>query len=104
MYKIIDKYWGVENWIMVTPDYAFKRLNIDKDKTLLNHYHEIKEETFYITEGTGVATIDGKDQYIQPGDIIHIIPKTRHQIKAITDLVIFEASTSYLKDSIREVL
>lgn len=104
MYKTFDKYWGIENWIMVTPDYAFKRLNISKDKVILNHYHEIKEETFYITEGTGIITINGVDQYVKPGDIIHIVPKTRHQIAAVTDLVILEASTSYLKDSIREVL
>ena len=104
MYKIIDKYWGTENWIQITSDYAFKRLDIASGKTLLNHYHEIKEETFYIAEGTGFIIVDGQKRQIKSGDIIHLIPKTRHQVEAVTDLVIFEVSTPYLQDSIREAL
>lgn len=104
MYKIIEKYWGTESWIQVTPDYTFKKLEISKGKTLLNHYHEMKEETFYVTKGTGVVIINGKSQFVSPGSIIHITPYTRHQVYAERDLVILEASTTFLEDRIREEL
>lgn len=104
MYRTIKKYWGIEDWIQVTPDYAFKRLSIKKGLTLLNHYHNVKEETFYIASGTGIIIIDGISNKISTGDTFHIIPKSRHQVEAITDLIILEASTPYLDDSIREVL
>jgi mannose-6-phosphate isomerase-like protein (cupin superfamily) len=103
MYRVINKYWGVENWIQVTKDYAFKRLNIDAGKKILNHYHAIKEETFYIAKGTGIVTFNNKEIHVTEGDIIHIEPNDRHSIEAITDLVVIEASTPYLEDSIREV-
>lgn len=103
MYKTIDKYWGIEDWIQVTPDYAFKRLSIDSGKKILNHYHAIKEETFYIAEGVGVVTLNGIEIPVKNGDTIHIKPGDRHEICAITNLIVLEASTPYLTDSIREV-
>lgn len=104
MYRTIDKYWGIEDWISVTDSYAFKRLTIQKGKTLLNHYHNIKEETFYISKGNGVITINGIEHHVFEGDSIHLTPKIRHQIYAISDLVILEASSPHLEDSIREEL
>lgn len=102
MYKTIDKYWGAEDWIMVTKDYAFKKLLINKGKILLNHYHKIKEETFYVSDGIGIITINGVKYNVKSGDSFHIPPGTRHSIKGITDLTIFEASTPYMEDRIRE--
>lgn len=104
MYKTINKYWGIENWIQITNDYAFKKLVIKINCQILNHYHEMKEETFYIASGIGYIWINGKKSSISEGDTIHIKPNDRHQIFAVTDLIVFEASTPYLEDSIREEL
>jgi mannose-6-phosphate isomerase-like protein (cupin superfamily) len=104
MYKVVEKYWGREDWIQVTDNYILKILNIFKGKTLLNHYHNIKEETFYIMEGTGEAIINGEKRMITKGDYIHIPPKTKHQLTAYDNLVIIEASTPHQEDSIREAL
>ena len=60
MYKVVEKYWGREDWIQVTDNYMLKILNIMQGKTLLNHYHDIKEETFYIMSGSGEAIINGE--------------------------------------------
>lgn len=104
MYKVVEKYWGREDWIQVTDNYMLKILNIMQGKTLLNHYHSIKEETFYIMSGNGEAIINGEKRIITKGDYIHIPPKTRHQITAFEDLQIIEASTPYQEDSTREAL
>lgn len=104
MYKVVDKYWGREDWLQVTNNYMFKLLNVFKGKTLLNHYHNIKEETFYIMEGKGIIIINGEKQTINKGDYIHIPPGTRHQITAFEDLIIVEVSTPHQEDSIREEL
>ena len=104
MYKVVEKYWGREDWIQVTDNYMLKILNIMQGKTLLNHYHSIKEETFYIMSGSGEAIINSEKRIITKGDYIHIPPKTRHQIIAFEDLQIIEASTPYQEDSTREAL
>jgi quercetin dioxygenase-like cupin family protein len=103
MYRTIDKYWGIEDWIQVTNEYAFKRLNVNAGNKILNHYHEIKEETFYVASGEGVITINGVPYSVKDGDHLHIYPNDRHEVYAITDMIILEASTPYLTDSIREV-
>lgn len=104
MYKTIEKYWGVEEWIQVTKDYAFKKLKIFEGHILLNHYHAIKEETFYVASGHGVIIINGKRNTAWLGDTFHISPGTRHQIEAIEEMIILEASTPQLEDSVREEL
>lgn len=102
MYKTIDKYWGTEDWIEVNKDYAFKRLTIFKGKTLLSHYHAIKEETFYVASGVGIITVNGIMKRASSGDIFHIHPFIKHEIVAFEEMVVLEASTPFLEDSIRE--
>lgn len=50
------------------------------------HYHQLSEEFYYITAGTGTMEIDEESREVRPGDAILIPPRAWHQISATSDL------------------
>ena len=98
----IDKIWGKEYLLAISDTYAFKRLEISKDKNISRQYHKQKHETWHIVEGTGTAVVNGKKFIVKPGSTIIIPPKTIHQVRADSGkLVIIEASSTELQDIVR---
>lgn len=51
-YKTVSKGWGYELHIVNNDNYCGKILHIDPGKKLSLHYHEIKDETFFIKNGS----------------------------------------------------
>lgn len=99
---VINKIWGKEYLLAKTDKYAFKRLEIDKDKCISKQYHKEKHETWHIAAGTGLMNIEGSIEEVGPGRTVIIPPNTIHQIMATSDkLVILEASTTELSDVVR---
>lgn len=49
------------------------------------HQHSTMHEFFYILEGTGVFTIDGKDTQVEPGTFLHVAPHEIHEIVVPSD-------------------
>ena len=50
--KFVPKGWGYEKWIVFNgPEYCGKLLFFVKGKKCSWHYHEIKDEVFYIHSG-----------------------------------------------------
>lgn len=47
----VSKSWGYEDWIANSEKYCGKVLFLKKDKHLSLHYHNIKDETFYVQSG-----------------------------------------------------
>lgn len=113
MIKIVDKTWGNE-FIIVNKDYCGKILHLEEGKHCSVHYHEQKDETFYIIEGKvymeycrnygSVKTwneIRAKN-ILKKGDIYHVPPNTLHRFTGIQNSKILEISTHHEeKDSIR---
>ena len=98
----IDKIWGKEYLLTKTEKYAFKRLEILKDRNISKQLHKKKHETWHIVEGIGTAIIADQIKTVEPGCTIVIPPGVVHQVKANTDkLIIIEASTSELEDIVR---
>jgi mannose-6-phosphate isomerase-like protein (cupin superfamily) len=56
--------------IRVPPGVAIKR-----------HYHNVIEEIYYITAGTGIVTVDGQERTVGVGDAVVIRPGQRHAIR-----------------------
>ena len=55
----VEKTWGYEIWFANTPEYCGKLLGVEPDKWSSEgkfHYHEIKDETFFVVEG--ILTLD----------------------------------------------
>jgi len=98
---VVDKHWGKEYLIDITKQYAMKKLHIDAGKNISLQYHVKKNETWHIVNGSGVARIDGKEFNVHTGDTVRIPAGTIHQVRAITDLVIIESSTTELDDIVR---
>jgi mannose-6-phosphate isomerase-like protein (cupin superfamily) len=104
----IPKGWGHEVIIANNELYCGKLLVFKKGCKFSMHYHMIKDETWFVDEGSFIyrwidtETAETIEQYIYPGDSVRQFPGQPHQLEAITDGVIFEVSTQHFdSDSYR---
>jgi mannose-6-phosphate isomerase len=102
--KIVEKPWGFENIWARTDDYVAKLLHINPKQRLSLQYHEVKEETVYVLEGTLLNWTDedsAPEQY-PPGSVCHVKPNQVHRFGAGKELVrLMEVSTPHLDDVVR---
>lgn len=105
--KFVPKGWGFEKWICNSREYCGKLLYIVKGKKCSWHYHELKDETFYIQSGKILLKYSESDTpcfelVLTPGDSFHVYRGLRHQMIALEDTQLFEFSTQHFdSDSIR---
>jgi mannose-6-phosphate isomerase-like protein (cupin superfamily) len=105
----VTKPWGKEVIWAQTPEYVGKLLYINEGHQLSLQFHEKKEETILVIEGTlelfvsdhgrqGVSTLK-----LTAGDTFHVTPGTIHRFAATqgTNVVLAEVSTNYLDDVVR---
>ena len=101
----VDKPWGYELHWAKTDRYVGKLIHINAGHALSLQYHNIKDETIYLWSGKLLfeIEIDGvlTKREMQPGDAVHVTPKTVHRMTAIEDADVFEASTPELHDVVR---
>lgn len=55
--NFVPKGWGFEKWIVNNEKYCGKILFFVKGKKCSYHYHEIKDETFYVQSEIGRAHV-----------------------------------------------
>ena len=107
--KFVPKGWGYEKWIVNKAEYCGKILFFTRGKKCSWHYHNIKDEVFYIRTGKLEVTfseynnIDTAQKVIlEPGDNFYVKPGLIHQMKALEDTEMLEFSTQHFEsDSIR---
>jgi len=101
----VDKPWGYELHRAKTDRYVGKLIHVNAGHALSLQYHNLKDETIYlhsgrlsfeIQEGQGLVRRE-----MEPGQSVHITPKTIHRMTAIEDSDIFEVSTPELHDVVR---
>ena len=106
---IVDKGWGYEEIITNSEKYCAKILHLNKDKQLSWHYHKIKDETFYIENGSILLLYSMNDNIdtayritLGPGNYFHVPVGMRHRLFGIENSRVFEFSTQHFdKDSYR---
>jgi mannose-6-phosphate isomerase-like protein (cupin superfamily) len=49
------------------------------------HYHQVSEEIYFITAGTGRVRVDGEERDVRAGDCIVLLPGMRHKLFAGPD-------------------
>jgi len=49
------------------------------------HYHKVMEEIYFLTEGSGLMHVDGRERQVGKGDAIVILPGESHFIHNNTD-------------------
>lgn len=107
----VEKPWGYEIIWAETEDYVGKILHINPNQKLSLQYHEEKEETVRVMNGTmGLVIVKDWDtpeethfEYdLKEGDTYHITPGTIHRYTSKGDHVdIIEVSTTQLDDVVR---
>jgi mannose-6-phosphate isomerase len=104
----VPKPWGHELIWANTDRYVGKILHIKAGHALSVQYHTEKDETVHLLSGEVIYRVqraDATDEMetvrLQPGDSFRIAPGTIHQIEAVTDSDVLEASTPHMDDVVR---
>ncbi len=122
--EYVPKGWGYEEIIVNKPEYCGKRLTFVKGKQCSLHYHELKDETFFVLEGkVAMLFYDNGPQLMQEmkagqsetlilgrcqriileaGDTFYVPQLRAHRVIALKDTKVIEFSTQHFdSDSIR---
>lgn len=101
----VDKPWGHELIWAHTDRYVGKILHVRAGHVLSCQYHRIKDETMHLLRGEMILRLgEGEGAESRPfreGDSVHVPAGTIHQIEAVTDSDVLEASTPELDDLVR---
>ena len=101
----VDKPWGYELIWARTDRYVGKLLHVRAGHVLSLQYPNRKDETMHVLRGELVLRTQPGDRLeacaFRAGETVHIPPKLIHQIEAVVDSDVLEASTPELDDLVR---
>ena len=110
----MPKPWGHETIWAATDLYVGKVLHIKAGHSLSVQYHEKKDETIHLLSGTMIYRVGTEDRgpktetaprleviELKAGESFRNEPGMIHQMEAVTDCVLLEASTPHLDDVVR---
>ena len=101
----VPKPWGHETIWAHTDKYVGKILHVKAGQALSVQYHNRKDETIHLLSGELIYRVRLgqalEDVTLKRGESFRITPNTVHQMEAVTDCEILEASTSELDDVVR---
>lgn len=109
--QTVIKDWGFEEIIVNTDKYCLKRITC-RDKRWSSkgkyHYHPVKDETFYVIDGTLEMDVEQPDGafanfYLFTGKTYRVPPTMKHKFRSVGDKCVFyEVSThDDPKDTVR---
>lgn len=106
--RVVPKPWGHEIIWAETPLYVGKVLHINAGQSLSVQYHKEKDETIHLLNGEMIYRIADSDDAeglrtvtLRAGESFRNEPGTVHQMEAVTDCDVLEASTPHLDDVVR---
>lgn len=103
--RLVQKPWGHEVIWAHTAQYVGKLLHIRAGHALSVQYHVEKDETLHLLRGELILRVDRGAGLVQvplgAGESFHNAPGTIHQMEAVTDCDVLEASTPHLDDVVR---
>ena len=109
--KYVPKGWGFERWIVNCEEYCGKLLYFEKGKRCSWHFHEIKDEVFYLQSGKMIVKYSDEDDLenanelvLNAGDNFHVYTGLRHQMIALEDSELFEFSTQHFDSDSHRIL
>ncbi len=95
------KGWGSEIWLVNNEFYCGKLLKFNAGATFSDHFHVVKDETWFVLEGEfefrhyDLSNADRLITRLKPGDVVRVHPGTPHQLIALTQATIIEISTTH---------
>jgi mannose-6-phosphate isomerase len=101
----VEKPWGHELIWARTDRYVGKILHVKAGHVLSCQYHNRKDETMHVLSGELILRLgqgeDLTERRFRAGESVHVPPKLIHQIEAVVDSDVLEASTPELDDLVR---
>lgn len=102
----VEKPWGYELIWARTDRYVGKILHVNAGHVLSCQYHNRKDETMHVLSGelilrTGRDADRLEERPFRAGESVHIPAGLIHQIEAVVDTDVLEASTPELDDLVR---
>ncbi|HMV32135.1 MAG: cupin domain-containing protein [Gemmatimonadetes bacterium] len=101
----VDKPWGYELVWARTDKYVGKILHVKAGHVLSLQYHNRKDETMHVLSGELILRTQPGDTLLarpfKAGESVHIPPTLIHQIEAVVDTDVLEASSPELDDLVR---
>ena len=108
--KFVPKGWGYEKWITNGPLYCGKILWFCRGKKCSWHYHEKKDEVFYVHRGKLEVYWSWYDDFdkayvktLIAGDKFHVPVGMRHRMIALEDTEMFEFSTEHFDEDSKRI-
>ena len=104
--KVVPKPWGHEVIWAHTELYVGKLLHIKAGHALSVQYHNRKDETIHLLRGTMIYRVGRSAEglvevSLAEGESYRNTPGVIHQMEAVTDCDVLEASTPHLDDVVR---
>jgi mannose-6-phosphate isomerase len=104
--RFVPKPWGHETIWAHTDRYVGKVLHIKAGHALSVQYHHQKDETIHLLRGQMIYRVGAqggelRDVALKEGESFRNEPGTVHQMEAVTDCDVLEASTPHLDDVVR---
>lgn len=103
--RVVQKPWGHETIWAHTELYVGKVLHIKAGHALSVQYHKQKDETIHLLRGEMIYRVREGDALVErplrAGESFRNTPGTVHQMEAVTDCDVLEASTPHLDDVVR---
>jgi mannose-6-phosphate isomerase len=101
----VPKPWGHETIWAHSDRYVGKVLHINAGHALSVQYHNRKDETVHLLSGELIYRVklgdSLEDVRLTRGQSFRITPGTVHQMEAVTDCDVLEASTNEVDDVVR---
>jgi mannose-6-phosphate isomerase len=101
----VEKPWGYELIWARTDRYVGKVLHVRAGHVLSLQYHNRKDETMHVFRGELIlrsGPVEAlEERPLRAGESVHIPPGLVHQIEAVEDSDVLEASTPELDDLVR---
>lgn len=93
--RFYNRSWGSYEDLVEETDYRVRRLIINPGKTIYEHKHEKRSESWSVVKGFAKVTIDGNTKIYAPNDSVVAFIGSAHQISNVGDtpLVLIETAT-----------
>ena len=90
-----ERPWGRYEVLQEGATYKVKSIHVNPGKRLSYQRHQKRSEHWYVTDGSGEVTLDGKVQVVSRGSIIEIPQGMLHRISntGSRELILIEVQT-----------
>ncbi len=94
IHKHEDSRRTLTEWISDAPIRMCKVIEVKEDSVLGNHYHEKKEDYFYLLKGSGSWKIGEESGELKEGDCLHAGLGVPHTFTLKAGSILLESSTT----------